>query len=159
MEDSVHLDVIAHKMNKMTTSETQVSSLLKSYIMERYKWEVDAYAEMERLSNIGEDKFTVFKVFRPKLEEIYERYLTDRERKYTLAFNKIGSDPYYNPNIESITEVLSKGKSKIIIRTIKKKSVGDRLNEYVFKKSKSEWKLDNKKTYWNFKKKWESALL
>lgn len=127
--------------------------------MERHKWEVDAYAEMERLSSLGEDKFTVFKIFRPRLENIYERYLTNRERKYTLAFNKIGSEPYYDPNIESITEIIPKGPSKIIIRTIKKESSGDRPNEYVFKSFNSEWKLDNKKTYWNFKEKWESTLL
>lgn len=143
----------------MTKDERLVEKLLLVYISERYKWETDAYNEMERLEKIGEDKFQVFKEFKPKLQNIYNRFLSTKERKHTLSYNKIGSTPYYNPKTELITKVDTKTKSKIIIQTEQTDQTNNRPNEYVFIKKNSEWKLDNKKTYWAFKEKWENAQL
>ena len=143
----------------MTEDETKVIEKLKDYFSKRYEWEDSAYKELQRLKELGENHFKVFKDFKPKLDEIYSNFLTTKERKYTLAYNKIGSEPYYDPKFEEIETTETKTKSKIIVRTKMNRNNSSQNNEYVFLKKDGLWKLDNKKTYWDFKEKWESTLL
>ena len=143
----------------MTEEENKVQTLLLEYFKQRFTWEDSAYKEFQRLKQTGENGLSVFKDFKPQLEEIYSEFLTEKERKYTLSYNKIGSEPYFDPKFERIDTITTKSKSKIIIHTIMDRNNSEQKNEYVFIKKAGIWKLDNKKTFWDFKGKWESTML
>ena len=143
----------------MTEEENLVKELLLEYFRQRHECETWAYQEMERLKAAGEQYLSVFKELQPKLENIYNQFLTPKERKYTLAYNKIGSEPYFDPKHERIDSVTTRNKNRMVVRTTMSRNNSDQENEYIFLKKAGEWKLDNKKTYWEFKGKWESTML
>ncbi|MFZ1790838.1 MAG: NTF2 fold immunity protein [Saprospiraceae bacterium] len=143
----------------MTKDELEVKNLLLEFMKERNRWDVESYNELIIAKDANLNTSDVFVQFRPKLQSIYDKFLSDKERKYTSSFNSISSNPSYDPAAENIEEIITKNKNRIVIRTIKKDIVSERPNEYVFIKQNSVWKLDNKKTYWKFKEKWESTQL
>ena len=143
----------------MTKDELEVKNLLLEFMKERNRWDVESYNELIKAKDANLNTSDVFVQFQPKLQSIYDKFLSAKERKYTLSFNSISSNPSYDSAAENIVEIITKNKNRIVIRTIKKDIVSERPNEYVFIKQNSVWKLDNKKTYWKFKEKWESTQL
>jgi len=146
-------------ITEMTEEESIVVDLLKTYFQKRNEVDIWAYQESEKRRSRGENNLEVFSELRPKLETIYNDFLTPKERKQTLAFNRIGSSPYFDPQFESIESVVTNNSKKITVRTIMSRNNSETPHEYVFLKVDGKWKLDNRKTYWKFKDKWESDML
>ena len=143
----------------MTEEESIVVDLLKTYFRKRNEVDIWAYQESERRKSIGANPVEVFAELKPKLESIYNEYLTSKERKQTLSYNRIGSSPYFDPECESIESVLTNNNKKITIRTVMSRNNSKTPHEYIFLKEEGKWKLDNRKTYWIFNEKWESDQL
>jgi hypothetical protein len=86
----------------MTEDEETVVRLLKDYFLKRNQLEVKAYQEMEILKEQGENSLKIFDSYRPELESIYNEFLTKKDRKYTLAYNSLSSEPKFDPEHERI---------------------------------------------------------
>ena len=109
----------------MTESEETVTQLLKSYFTKRNEIDVWAYSELERLKSEGEKFTKAFELLKPKLDSIYRDFLTKKERKRTLSYNNIGSEPKFDPLLERIESVETKNKNKIILMKIETKNEKD----------------------------------
>jgi len=143
----------------MTESEETVTQLLKSYFKKRNEIDIWAYSELERIKSEGEKFTKAFELLKPKLDSIYHEFLTKKERKRTLSYNNIGSEPKFDPLLEQIESVETKNRNRIIVSTLMERNDSKMPHQYVFLKENGTWRLDNRKTYWAFKEKWESAPL
>ncbi|MFT3679052.1 MAG: NTF2 fold immunity protein [Ferruginibacter sp.] len=137
-----------------------VSKLLLDFFVEMHQWEINAYKrlqEREKMNDYEQIK-DAFKIAAEEVQVIYAKYLTNKPRKYTVRGNGLSSRPAYDPAGEEIKFAAQKTKSRIEIETLQKDPVNLK-HSYVFLKQNGEWRIDNKKTFWNFKDKWESTII
>ncbi len=142
----------------MQTDIEIVSSLLEAFFKEMNEWETEAYYILSQKEVDAEHMIQTFKITGVSLKIIYDKYLTDKIRLRTTRFNNISSKPNYNTETEKIVHSLQKTKNKIEIETFQNNEIELR-HQYVFLKENDQWKLDNKKTLWPFKSRWESAII
>jgi len=135
-----------------------VSKLLLDFFAEMHKWETIAYERLQENKDDYEHFKNCFKQANEEVQVIYAKYLTNKPRKYTVRGNSLSSKSAYDIINEEIKFITQKTKNRIEIETLQKGSV-DLKHSYVFLKQNDEWKLDNKKTFWNFKDKWESTII
>ena len=143
----------------MIADEKIVSELLLKYITERHHCEIRAYNELKFADDTERDVVEIFEEYQPILEAVYLNYLTKKERQSTLAYDRIGSDPYYDPQCEMIESFEREHDSKIIVQTKVLRNNSVQLNKYVFLLEAEKWKLDNKKTFWSSRNEWEITIL
>ncbi len=135
----------------------KVKEKLISYFHKMNKWETENYAKLQSRDDEDPDHFKqVFANAKIELDSIYKEYLTPKERKLTSSHNSLRNPPQYDATIETITSCIMKKNNRIEIETFKNDAI-ELKNQYVFLKKEGEWRLDNKKTYWNHKNKWESV--
>lgn len=133
-----------------------IKEKLISYISIMNKWETENYTELQsKKGDIAHFKQT-FVNAKIELDNIYKDYLTQKDRKQTSSHRSLGDPPQYDPDIESIVNCKKISNSRIEIETFKNELSGYK-NQYVFLKKNGEWRLDNKKTFWTHKNKWESV--
>lgn len=133
-----------------------VKEKLISYFSIMNKWESENYAKLQIKKSDAVHFKQTFADAKIELDSIYKNYLTLKDRKQTSSHRSLGDPPQYNPNIESIVNCVKISKSRIEIETFKNELSGYK-NQYVFLKKSDEWRLDNKKTFWTHKNKWESV--
>ena len=141
--------------------EEIVKNVLISFMQEMHKWEVEAKAKSDTNPHSGdgiyEEEYIVVKA-------IYNKYVTDRVRKYglldeeTKTIGSIGFPPEYNPDLETITGVEIK-KSQASITTDRKYGTLEKKRIYKLKKVDGVWRIDVIKELGKFDEKWRSISL
>ena len=141
--------------------EEIVKNVLISFMQEMYKWEVEADEKGDANPHSGDD---IFKEGYIVVKSIYNKYVTDRVRKYGLLDDEratvisIGFPPKYNPDLETITGVEVK-KSQASITTDRKYAMLESERIYKLKKVDGVWRIDVIKEIYKNEEKWSSVSL
>lgn len=92
---------------------------------------------------------------RNNLSEIYNKFLTKKERKTgRLAALNFGLPTEYNPDVEKITSIeVNENQKKIIIETIYKTYLEFK-RKYTIKILQNEFKIDKREDFSPLKEKW-----
>jgi len=140
------------------TDEEQVKQILIDFFKAMNVWETKAYARLQENKDDIDHFKNSFELARKELQTVYDKFLTTKTRVYTTRHSSLGNPPAYNYLIEDIQQVTIKSKKRIEVETFKNDAVGLK-NQYVFLKEDGEWRIDNKKTFWNHKGKFESTII
>lgn len=140
------------------TDEEQVKQILIEFFKEMNHWENYSYSRLQEKKDDMKHFKDTFEIARVELQKIYDKYLTKKKRVFTTRHSSLGNPPAYDYLIEDLKQITTKSKKRIEVETFKNDAVGLR-NQYVFLKEDGEWKIDNKKTYWNHKGKFESTII
>lgn len=134
-----------------------IETLLQGFISEMNAWEVYCNA----LENEDLDVKQETKLQRAKLADIFNRYCTQKERKYgridNISYGAAGSYGY-NKSEEKITEIKLIKPGRIEVKTERQKPM-EELYLYVVFKKKDGWRIDSKKRFSSWKKKWVISSL
>lgn len=129
-------------------------SILIAFISDMNAWEIKYYPlfceSIIKYENIATKE----------LLEIYNKYLTQKDRKYGREHNlACRIPPEYDTDTESIESTEEIGKNKYVIYTL-----STQMKEYVVKYRytlkfiKQEWRIDKKEIFDIFKDKWVSQI-
>jgi hypothetical protein len=135
--------------------EEQIKIILENFFTEMNKWEVEAHARLQVNPKDPNHIKETYEIARIGLQDIYDRFLTKKDKKNT-RYNFLQSPPEYDYLLESITSIIIKSKKKIEVETYKNNHAPLK-NQYVLLLDDEEWKIDNKKTFWTFKGRFESV--
>lgn len=135
-----------------------VREKLIAYMTEMHEWETKHFNRLQEKKGDAIHLKQTFAEASEELSGIYQRHLTPKDRKYTSKDGSLKQPPEYDVDSEIIEECLQKNKNRIEIRTLHSEAV-ETENQYVFLKKNNEWLLDNKKTFWPHKDKWESTVI
>ncbi len=132
-----------------------VRSLLADFMQEMHDWEIKTY-EMYRPESGGPEKNSV--VAKVMLKEIYDKYLTDRERKTgRLVGPSAEIPPEYDPSTEEVLSSESPSEGKVVISTRwTHPEISDFSEDrrYTLLRKAGEWRLDKKEIFSVHKGKW-----
>ena len=143
--------------------EEIVKNVLISFMREMYKWEVEAHVKLDE-SKGYDDSEALFRKGYIIVKAIYNKYVTDRVRKYGSLNDEaekvvsIGFPPEYNPDLETITGVEVK-KNQASITTDRKYAMFESERIYKLKKVDGVWRIDAIKEIYKNEEKWSSISL
>lgn len=140
------------------TDEEKVKQILTDFFKEMNHWESKAYSRLQANKEDIKHFKQSFELAREELQKVYDKYLTTKKRVFTTRHNNLGNPPAYDHLNEDIQQVSVKSKKRIEVETLKNDVVSLK-NQYVFLIEGGEWRIDNKKTYWNHKGKFESTII
>jgi hypothetical protein len=138
--------------------EELVKNTLIDFFKEMNLWEKESFSLLEQKNGNVEHIKETFNTAKISLELIYNKFLTKKKRVFTTRYNSLKCPPEYDHFIETIKDIAIKNSKRIELETVKNGVTGQR-NQYVFLKEDGQWKIDNKKTYWNHKNKYESTTI
>lgn len=141
----------------MENINKEIENLIYSFFTEMNKWEKYCYEVDNNTELSFEDKRLKQK---EEVKIIVDKFLTKKERKMGLpdniSYGHEGSYTY-NPDEEKIVDIEVDNK-KAIITTQREKPLNEQ-NQYILKNTKNGWRIDYKKRFSSWKKKWENAIL
>lgn len=139
-------------------TEQILTERLTAFFREMNAWEVAAHQETKSDFNLFDDKNWKEKQTAIRTQ-IYQEYITQKERKYGGAeLRSLGFPPAYDPEKETITHILVEGK-KASVFTDRNYATLSYEREYKFKFVGEKWLVDVIKQRLKSKEKWDSVII
>jgi len=127
------------------------ASVVRGFIHQMHCWEALAGAlrngAAARFNPTGDstmhpEEVRVSELLRQIPPFIVAIYLTERDRAYVPS-GSYSIPPQYDPGVETVTRVIPKTKSQVIVETDRKSNYFGGLREYVVKKKGDVWLIDS----------------
>jgi len=124
-------------------------SVLLAFFAEMNCWENESFPLIRAIPR-GAARETVSAVYAPiaeKLDRIFEKYCTPKERKQGRQnCIAVGSPPDYDAETQMILETIYETPHRVIVETIDQKPFGKKFR-YVLLKKGTRWLIDHKKWF------------
>ena len=141
---------------KYTSEEAKL--LLKNFFDEMYTWGLNAIA---RFNPASENSQEIQQELKKELKEIYDKYVTVKDRKTGRIESMTISlgEPDYNPNNERIQSI--REKPNVFEIETKKSYLDDyfEIYQYKIKATANGLRIDSKERFSDFEKKWVKDIL
>jgi len=143
--------VLEGRMSTTKPDFSDPASVVKAFILQMHCWEAIAGSlkASARARYCSEDSSTMHpeevrlsELVRQIPPFIVEIFLTKRDRAYTPS-GSYSFPPSYDPGTETVTRVIPKTKSQVIVETDRKTNYMGGLREYVVKKQGDVWLIDS----------------
>jgi hypothetical protein len=138
-----------------------VTKFLYSFMNEMNLWEIEVHLSYSKCISTGSGWDQAVELAREKLECIYDKYLTKKQRKNgRLSGPDVATFPEYDPDLEKI-EQIERLERKIIVAT--KKQDHNMKNyfilcRYILIEKNGIYLIDTKEIYSSHKEKWMNRV-
>jgi hypothetical protein len=145
----------------MTADTDKASAILLEFMSEMKGWE-NKFATLYKRESGGPEAHASQAKF--ELEQIYNKYLTNRDRKYgRMASASAGWPPEFDPDAEEIVATELINGRKVIFETLwTHPTAVPRYTErhrFTMLYQNGRWQLDRKETYSTYQGKWVKCVL
>jgi hypothetical protein len=145
----------------MIVDRDKASAALLKFMSEMKAWE-NKFATLYKRENGGPEAHT--SQAKIELEQIYDKYVTKRDRKYgRMASGSAGWPPEFDPDAEEIVATEPINTLKVVVETLWTHPTAvpgsTAKHRFTMLHQHGEWRLDRKETYSAYQQKWVKRVL